>query len=124
MESKFISRMIILSLLTSFLISVVFSFFFSKTMSIFIGTLLGCLNLTLLSKVLSIYLIEKHENKLKLIGMVGLKFPVLYYIGYLVLKSRYVDPLYLLMGFSLIFGVMFVLGLVYNLQSYSNREIE
>lgn len=69
-------------------------------LSFLVGSLWGIFNLVMIRWALKSFLIEK--NKLKTFLLLLLKFPLLYGIGYLFLKSEYFDLLSLISGFSFI----------------------
>ena len=68
--------------------------------SFVVGCLWGGVNLWMIRWALKSYLVEK--NKLKTLCLLVLKFPLLYAIGYFLLKSDFFNLLSLISGFSFI----------------------
>lgn len=81
------------------------AFFFSGISAAFgliFGAACGSVNL-LLIKHLATSLMPGNRNMLRIAGLIAIKFPLFYTLGYLVLAYTGVSPLYSLVGFSLIF---------------------
>ncbi len=74
-----------------------------------IGIVLGCLwgaaNIILIKYIITGVLSPNPSNKVKVLILAAVKFPVLYGLGYLLLKVGYFSPESLVMGFSIIFLV-------------------
>jgi hypothetical protein len=73
------------------------------------GLLVGCLwgvaNFIALTAVLTSYVTPGKVNRKRALILAGVKFPVIYGIGYLILASEWFEPVSLLVGFSLLFMV-------------------
>lgn len=67
-------------------------------LTLFLGICWGSLNLYFIRQLLLALLIEKPVHILKVALLVLLKFPLLYYAGYLILQFKMVSPGYLLIG--------------------------
>lgn len=71
----------------------------------------GCANLYFLDKLLQEWLRGGKRSKVKFYTMVGLKFPFLYAIGFLILKIDFFSVIPLILGFSLIFISIILFGI-------------
>lgn len=67
-------------------------------LALFLGICWGGLNVYFIRHLLLSLLIEKPVNPLKATLLILLKFPLLYYAGYLILSLKSVSPGYLLIG--------------------------
>lgn len=67
-------------------------------LTLFLGACWGGLNVYFLKQLFQSLLLEKPINPLKVILIGLLKFPLLYYAGYLTLNLKPVTPGYLLIG--------------------------
>ncbi len=112
-ELEFINRVIKATLVVALLCLIVVSFYYGLPygMGIFAGAVWGCVNLFFLKQLVQNWLILGPRDYLKIYTILGIKFPLLYLAGYGLLKIKYLPPLNLLLGFSLIFGVIFLKGL-------------
>jgi hypothetical protein len=103
---------------TTALLVVIAYFFFGYYQNFFdaIGILLGAgwgiANIFFLKKTLEEWLLPKDRNNLIFYTLLQIKFPLLYLIGYGLLWMRIFSVLSLLIGFSLVFIAIFLLGLV------------
>jgi len=113
MELEFINRVIKATLILAVLCLIVVSFYygFSCGLAIFAGAVWGSVNLFFIKQLVQNWLIVGPRDFLKIYTILGIKFPLLYLAGYGLLKIKYLPPLNLLLGFSLIFGVIFLKGL-------------
>lgn len=75
-----------------------------------LGSLWGCLNLYLIEVLIKAALMKK--NVLMSSGLILIKFPLLYWIGYKLLTLPEVNPWYMTGGLSLIFMVAVVRALI------------
>jgi len=113
MKLEFISRVIKVTLIVAVICLVVVGFYYglSYGLGIFAGAVWGCVNLYLIKQVVGNTLTLEQKDYLKIFTILGIKFPLLYLAGYGLLKIKYLPALNLLLGFSLIFGVIFLKGL-------------
>jgi hypothetical protein len=110
MNLEFIDRVIKTSLI---LIAIVFPFAalyvkLSFAVAMLFGCLWGCANLFLIRILVTKTLGVRFKSKLWIIAIVFIKFPLLYFCGYLLLKWAYLGPngpYGLLLGFTAIFVV-------------------
>jgi hypothetical protein len=107
MNLEFIDRVIKTSLI---LIAIVFPFAalyvkLSFAISMLFGCLWGCANLFLIRVLVTKTLGAKIKSKFWIIAIIFVKFPLLYFFGYLLLKWTYLSPYGLLLGFTAIFIV-------------------
>jgi hypothetical protein len=114
MGLEFIHRVIKTSLVLSALgflfITVYYHFRFGG--GILVGAIWGCLNLLFLTNLISeIFSPGKKVIKGKVIRIALVKFPLLYAAGYVLLAIKYFPAESLLLGFTLIFLVMFLKAL-------------
>ena len=124
MEIGFIYRTIRASAVLACIIflAVWLYFDFKFGLGILIGTAWGCLNLfAILLAVKAIIAVEKTKKKV-IIFVLFLKFPLIYFIGYLILRFNWFPILSLLIGFTLIFLVMFLKALGQMLTSVRDNK--
>jgi F-type H+-transporting ATPase subunit a len=76
------------------------NFNFFDGLSLGMGALWSCVNLYFIEQLIKNILIQDERSPLRLLKFIGLKFPVLYLTGFLLLKVF--SPIYLLIGFSLL----------------------
>ena len=109
MGLDFINRIIKTTLLLSALVfifgSVYFSWIFS--LGIFVGTLWGIVNLWLIRQFVVGYITAADRNAGRLALFAIIKFPVLYAVGFFLLRLGWFPVLSFVVGFSLIFVVIF-----------------
>lgn len=73
------------------------------------GLLVGCVwgvaNFVVLAAVLTAFVTPGEVNRNRALILAAIKFPVIYGVGYLILRSDWFEPTALLVGFSLLFMV-------------------
>ena len=73
------------------------------------GLLVGCLwgvaNFIALTAVLTSFVTPGHVNRNRALILAAIKFPIIYGLGYLIMRSEWFEPTSLLVGFSLLFLV-------------------
>ena len=113
MELEFINRVIKATLILAVLCLIVIGFYYGLPfgLGIFAGAVWGCVNLFFIKQLARNWLIAGPKDYLKIYTILGIKFPILYLAGYGLLRIKYLPPLNLLLGFSLIFLVIFLKGL-------------
>jgi hypothetical protein len=84
---------------------------FYDGLALFLGALWASINLFFLGQLIKGILFVKNKNYLKFFLLLSIKLPLLYLAGYGLLKIQNLPNIYLLIGFSFIFGVIFVLSL-------------
>lgn len=113
MGIEFIYRIIRTSLIVAVLsflfISVYYSFPFG--LGLFLGTAWGCLNLFFITQLITEAISLKKPNKGRIILILLVKFPLLYFAGYMLLWLKYFPVESLVIGFTLIFAVIFLKAL-------------
>jgi hypothetical protein len=114
MGPEFIHRVIKTSLIVAVLgflfVTVYYNFRFGA--GILVGAVWGCANLYFLTNLITeIFSPGKEVRKGKVILIVLVKFPLLYLIGYVLLIIKYFPVVSLVLGFTLIFLVMFLKAL-------------
>lgn len=82
---------------------------FSLGLGFFLGDLWGCINLLLINQLLRGFLLKTSSNHWKNYILLGLKFPMLYFIGYLLLKIDLAAQA-LLAGFILLLATALSIG--------------
>jgi len=126
MGIEFIYRIIrtslIVSALSFFFVGVYYSFPFG--LGLFLGTVWGCLNLFFITQLVTEAFSLKKPNKSKLILILLVKFPLLYFTGYILLWLKYFPVESLLIGFTLIFAVTFFKALGRLILSGISKEEE
>lgn len=124
MGIEFIYRIIrtslIVSALSFFFVGAYYSFPFG--LGLFLGTVWGCLNLFFITQLVTEAFSLKKPNKSKLILILLVKFPLLYFIGYILLWLKYFPVESLLVGFTLIFAVTFLKAVGQLILSGISRE--
>lgn len=108
MKFKFLNDVIIYTLLLAaacFLVAP-FRYDFSDGLGVALGALWACANLFLIKNLLLSILLTDSRNFLKFFLLFGVKFPLLYYVGYLLLSNDYLSSISVLIGFSLLFVVI------------------
>jgi len=114
MGVEFIQRVIKTSLVVAALaflfVTVYYDFKFGA--GILAGTIWGCLNLNLLTHLITqIFSPRERIRKGKIVLTAVVKFPLLYLLGYILLRINYFPAVSLVSGFTLIFMVMFLKAL-------------
>ena len=91
-----------------------------------LGIILGCfwggINLLLIKHLINSFLTSPSSpksNQWKRYFLLGLKFPLLYFIGYLLLKADFMPIYALVTGFSLLLAISMVIGAI----SLNKRKI-
>ncbi|HEV8051587.1 MAG TPA: hypothetical protein VGP47_03765 [Parachlamydiaceae bacterium] len=111
MENNFITQVIkitFLLALAAFLITGFYVDFFQAS-GVFLGAFWGIANIYFIKISLEKWLDAKTRDHLMLFAFLQLKFPLLYLVGYGLLKMF--SPLYLILGSSLIFIAVLILGI-------------
>ncbi len=113
MELEFINRVIKTTLILAVVAWIAVGFYYGLPygLGIFAGAVWGCVNLFFLKQLVRNWLVVGPKDHLKIYTILGIKFPLLYLAGYGLLKIKYLPALNLLLGFSLIFAVIFLKGL-------------
>ncbi len=111
MGVEFIHRVIktslVLAVLGFLFVTVYYDFEFGG--GILAGTAWGCLNLLFLTNLITeVFSPGKEVRKGRIVLIAVFKFPLLYAAGYLLLRIKYFPPESLLIGFTLLFVVMFL----------------
>ena len=83
-------------------------FGFYPTLAVFSGGVWGIINFIFLSSLVRASIRSDDIDKAKVTGLALIKFPLLYVSGYFLLKVPQFEPLYLLVGFSVLLAVMFL----------------
>jgi F-type H+-transporting ATPase subunit a len=104
MELKFVQnvlkRSIVLAVFCSFV--ALFNFGASEAFGLVAGTIWGGVNLWLITRLLQSILLPQSRNFLKFFMFFGIKFPLLYLIGYFMLALNFFPAESALLGFSLV----------------------
>ena len=113
MGIEFIHRTIKTTLILAALIFVVTTIYYDLKigLGILVGAGWGCSNLYFLTNLIKEALSPEKPNKRKIALIASVKFPLLYLLGYLILRLKYFPVLSLLSGFTLIFVVLFLKAL-------------
>ena len=125
MGVEFIHRVIRTSLVLAALgflfVTVYYDFEFGG--GILAGAIWGCLNLLFLTRLITeIFSPGQEIRKGKIILIAVVKFPLLYAAGFLLLKITYFPPVSLVIGFSLLFLVMFLKAMGRWILSLDSKE--
>jgi len=113
MELEFINRVIKTTLILAVIALIAVGFYYGLPygLGIFAGAVWGCVNLFFLKQLVRNWLVAGPKDHLKIYTILGIKFPLLYLAGFGLLKIKYLPAFNLLLGFSLIFVVIFLKGL-------------
>lgn len=113
MGIEFIHRVIKTSLVVSVILFVCVTFYydFKFGSGILAGCGWSCLNLYFLTNLIKEALGAQKPKKTKIALIILVKFPLLYLLGYFLLRTDYFPVLSLLSGFTLIFVVIFLKAL-------------
>jgi hypothetical protein len=126
MGLEFITRVIktsaIVSLIQLPFVAVYFDYRYG--LGILLGCLWGVVNLHFLRSVVVCYTNLSQRSKRQLLLLLLLKFPLLYLVGYLLLKSSLFPVLSLVVGFTLIFAVIVLKALGRLLLSLEGFKME
>jgi hypothetical protein len=124
MGIEFIHRVIKTSLILAFLIFLFATFYykFSYAAGIFVGCGWGCLNLYFLTNLVTKATNPRGSNRKRIIILVLFKFPLLYVSGYFLLRIKYFPVTGLLVGFTLIFAVVFLKALGRMIMPSTDKE--
>ncbi len=77
----------------------------SFALGILTGCVWGVANFLALTVLLTAVVKPGHVNRTRAYAFAAIKFPVIYFIGFLILRSHWFEPTSLLVGFSLLFTV-------------------
>lgn len=92
-------------LLIGFLFGIYY-FGFWPALAFLSGGMWGIVNLIFLTGLVRAFLRPDGVDTMKTAGLAVVKFPLLYFAGYCLLKVPMFEPLHLLSGFSLLFAVI------------------
>jgi hypothetical protein len=125
MENNFTSRLIKVTFLMASAIALwMFYLIDLQTgLGILIGASWGSLNVHFLKMLLEEYLKLSAKSSLKISFYLGVKFPLLYFLGYKLLKINLFSVFSLLIGFSLLFIAIFMLGIVNIISENRKRKL-
>jgi hypothetical protein len=125
MEHKLISYVILISFVLATITFIITGFYtnFFDALGILVGTIWSSTNLYFLKKLFQELLKIGSQNPLKLYTLIGIKFPLLYLIGYGVLKWKLFPLLNLILGFSVMLIAIFLLGMATLLSSKVQANI-
>jgi len=125
MGLEFVGRVIRTSLVVGAIVLIFGSFYhdWNYALGIFIGLLFSCANLWVIMWFVrrTITLEERRTKLIVLIGMI--KFPLLYFIGYLILSADFVPVSSLLVGFTSIFAIILLKVLGRLIQSSGKLQL-
>jgi hypothetical protein len=124
MGLEFIHRIIRTSLIVSALAFLFVAVYrnFPFGLGLFLGTAWGCLNLFFITQLVVEAFSLKKPSKVKLSLILLVKFPLLYFAGYILLRLKYFPVESLLIGFTLIFLITFLKALGQVVLFYFSRE--
>ncbi len=103
MKNKFVKRVILGTLLAAAPMGALFG---KAGLAIFAGALWGSANLFLLKLLVQKMVLPGKKDLLRIALLALLKCPLLYGAGYFLLKIPQFPPVYLFLGFSLLFVMM------------------
>ncbi len=109
MKNDFLQRSLIMTVLLASLFFLGSLFFdFRKGIAFFVGALWGVVSLYFLKHLLQSLV---YHQRAKSLFLVTIKWPLLYVLGYWLLRTTFFSTLYLLLGSSMIFGVLLIQGI-------------
>jgi len=108
MGLEFIGRVIKTSLVVSAFILIFGAVYYdwNYSLGITIGLVFNCVNLWFVKGMIEQTVTLRERNPVKIFLVSAIKFPVLYLIGYLILKADFVPVTSLLVGFTLLFAII------------------
>lgn len=92
--------------------------------SVLAGAFWGILNLYVIKQLCHNILLEKYKEPLKLFFLFGIKCPVLYAIGFGLLKIKYFSFLYLVLGFSLLLASILLVGILSLITNSTEKDLK
>lgn len=81
---------------------------FFDSLAVFSGGIWGIINFMSISAIVKLVLSPDNPDKIKALKLGFIKFPMLYIAGYFLLSVPQFDAAYLTIGFSSLFGVLFL----------------
>jgi hypothetical protein len=116
MGLEFIARTLRTSLILSVVIFIFGTVYFdwAYSLGISIGLIFNCINLYFITGIVRRVITPDDKRVLPVIALSVIKFPALYFIGYLILISDLAPVVSYMIGFSILFGVIVlkVLGML------------
>ncbi len=77
-----------------------------STLAVLSGGIWGLVNLLFISRLIKTTITAESVQHGRAIGLALIKFPLLYFSGFCLLKITHFDPLYLVAGFTSILGII------------------
>jgi len=113
MGLTFINRVIKSTLILGALIFIFGSVYFDwlYSLGIFVGSIWGCANLWFIKQFVVGYVTPGQRDAKKLAILAVIKFPVLYIVGFLILRLAWFPVSAFVIGFSLVFAVILLKAL-------------
>lgn len=108
MKSKFIDHVIVGTITLAALLCLTGG---NKGVAILVGAIWGAANLFILKHLIPKLLTPGKKDVAKIVSLASLKCPLLYAAGYALLRVPKLPASYLLLGFSLIFVMMVLIGM-------------
>lgn len=115
MTRNLIDKMIYTTLFAALicLVGGFFSHHAKDGVALFSGAIWGALNLFFLKVLLQRLILPTYKKNFLFVLLILIKWPLLYLGGYYLLKNTYLSSMYLLAGFSILFVVIFIFGLIH-----------
>ncbi len=112
MGIEFINKVIVISIILALAGLIVGGSYlgFNSGVAILVGAAWSCINLYFIKSLMQSALSSSSKSYFAVIILLGIKFPLLYGIGFVILKMGYLPVISLLLGFSLIFLVILAKG--------------
>lgn len=107
--NQVIKATIILAAICFLPVSLYFSFY--DSLGLVAGAAWGCINLLFIKHLVQNVIGLEEKNFLKIFLILGIKFPLLYFLGYCLLSTDLLPVLYVILGSTLIFPVIFLQSL-------------
>ncbi len=107
MSLEFLNRIWKTTLVVGMVVFAFTAVYFDVTFAwgLLVGCVWGVANFVALGAVLTAFVTPGNINRRRALILAAIKFPVIYGIGYLILRSEKFEPTSLLVGFSLLFLV-------------------
>ena len=117
MNAKFTDRVIQATLILAFFLLLGFwnNHQLETGTAIFCGAAWGCINLLLIKHLLQKFLFTDKKIGWKSYFLLGVKFPMLYFIGYSMLSFEHFSPYSLVSGFILLLATTLGIGILTSL---------
>jgi hypothetical protein len=113
MGIKFVNWVMILTIILAFILTIVVGVAWGlpSGLGVFAGAAWGTVNLYLIKRLIESLIDQNAKSYFHIALLFGIKFPLLYLVGFLLFKVGLFPALSLLLGFSIFFLAIFLKGM-------------